>query len=537
MSRPIEALGGPVLGWDVKRATRRKLWWFLLFAYWAWLVIQAGTLFRVVLAASQPVPREQSSYLLIHRLMNAQRIAFLDGYLVTLLEVQLVVVLALVPALTAGSLGVEKERGTLFALFETQLTSRQIVLGKLFGRLALIVPMMLIALPALVFIAAMTDRGLTVLVLALTQEVILAAALGTVCLLFAIWIRRAADAIIACYLFLALVYLTHLGFTTSQPAMFWLDPIENLLNLLHGESLYVFLMHLAIWAFLGWMCLRLGWGRLRQVCVAQIDKKPPRRLWAFRPPVGNNPIRWRECYLIGLAPIPILRIVPRWLALLTIFLLSAAVAAYTANDIAPGFVAAVLNIDPIAASQGMALRHREIQDSVQRMGLIFVLLADLLVGVRCAMSVAEEKRRNTWDDLLLTAQSFREITTGKMWGILQATFPYVVAIALPVFFLAWLGGPRAVFTAAMWIILPSAIVYIAALLGIDMLRVPPDMDETRLDGAFWFEKHGGLAPPCRLGPMSLPSIVRSERLWKKWGQSLKATAPKRKGLPLFFRTL
>jgi hypothetical protein len=26
-------------------------------------------------------------------------------------------------------------------------------------------------------------------------------------------------------------------------------------------------------------------------------------------------------------------------------------------------------------------------------------------------------------------------------------------------------------------------------MGIDMLKVPPDMDETRQDGAFWFENH------------------------------------------------
>jgi hypothetical protein len=39
----------------------------------------------------------------------------------------------------------------------------------------------------------------------------------------------------------------------------------------------------------------------------------------------------------------------------------------------------------------------------------------------------------------------------------------------------------------MWIILPCAIVFVAALMGIDMLRVPPDMDETRQGGAFWFE--------------------------------------------------
>ena len=39
----------------------------------------------------------------------------------------------------------------------------------------------------------------------------------------------------------------------------------------------------------------------------------------------------------------------------------------------------------------------------------------------------------------------------------------------------------------MWIILPCAIVFVAALMGIDMLRVPPDMNEIRQDGAIWFE--------------------------------------------------
>jgi hypothetical protein len=108
--------------------------------------------------------------------------------------------------------------------------------------------------------------------------------------------------------------------------------------------------------------------------------------------------------------------------------------------------------------------------------------------------VAEEKRRNTWDDLLLTARSFREITNGKMWGVLEATVPYIIAYALPVFFLASVGGPGPLFAAVMWIILPCTVVFVAALMGIDMLRVPPEMDETRQGGAFWFEKHPAWLP-------------------------------------------
>ena len=63
--------------------------------------------------------------------------------------------------------------------------------------------------------------------------------------------------------------------------------------------------------------------------------------------------------------------------------------------------------------------------------------------------------------------------------MLQATIPYVVAYAVPVFALAAIGGAGALFVATLWIILPCAIVYGAAVMGIDMLRVLADMDETR----------------------------------------------------------
>ncbi len=105
--------------------------------------------------------------------------------------------------------------------------------------------------------------------------------------------------------------------------------------------------------------------------------------------------------------------------------------------------------------------------------------------------MAEEKRRNTWHDLLLTANSFREITTGKMWGILQATLPYVVAYALPVMLIAALAEPSALMLAGMWIVLPCVIVLSAALMGIDMLHVPLDMDERQRGGAFSFESQQG----------------------------------------------
>ena len=81
----------------------------------------------------------------------------------------------------------------------------------------------------------------------------------------------------------------------------------------------------------------------------------------------------------------------------------------------PGFfVAALFQFDLIHAFGMLRAQEDKIRAALPLLGLIFILLGEILIGVRCGTSVAEEKRRSTWDDLLLTAQSFREITKGKM---------------------------------------------------------------------------------------------------------------------------
>jgi ABC-type transport system involved in multi-copper enzyme maturation permease subunit len=122
----------------MKRATRPKLWRSLQIGYCAWLVVQAVAMFEAVLSAFLDLPNEPLSRLELYRTIRAQQIEFLNNYLNLLLQVQLVLVMAIIPAFTASSLGQEKERGTLFALFGTELTSRQILLGKLLGRRSVI---------------------------------------------------------------------------------------------------------------------------------------------------------------------------------------------------------------------------------------------------------------------------------------------------------------------------------------------------------------------------------------------------------------
>lgn len=481
-----------MLAWELAQGARQTWPRLLRHCYSAWLFVQCWALFVTFTSLSSSAEANRRLSLPELRALElSQRAEFLGGYLVLLLQQQLLLLALLIPALTAGSLGQEKERGTLFALFGTELTSWQIVLGKLLGRLALIAPLALTSLPPLVLVTVLTDLDLTRLLLALLQNAVLAFALGAACFLFAIWIRRAGDAILACYVLLSLGYLAARALFASLPVARWLDPASNLRNLFTGDSggqLPPFLLHLAAWAGVGVVCLLLAAARLRRACLEQGQKSPSRRLWAYRPPVGDNPILWRERHVIGLAPLPFLRVVPRWLAVLGVFTFSAAVTVLVAESVAPGVVPAVLNFDFARAYADLRLEAGNIGSVMPVLGLIFIFLAEMLVGVRCLTSVAEEKRRKTWDDLLLTAQSFQEITRSKMWGVLLATVPYVIAYAVPVFALAYVGGIWMFLAASFWLILPCAAVFIGALMGMEMLRVPRDMDETRKGGAFYFER-------------------------------------------------
>lgn len=494
MPWPTDALGGPVLAWGVRRTMRGYLLRGFQIAYCFWLLVQAVSYFGALRSASRNVDpwdpwmglRTGPS---LRREQEDQIQQFFHDYRETLLKFQLVLIIAITPALTASSLGHEKERGTLLAIFCTQLTSWQILVGTLLGRLFLLLPLILTTVPALVFIVTWTEQGLTPVLLALAQQVIVALALGAAGMLFGIWIRKATDAVLACYFCLGMAYLLIEGIAAVVPfATLLLLPWGNLDRLLSERPPLEFVAHLLVWVVLAYVCLRIGCSRLRPVCVEQQDKKPPRRIWAFRPAVGDNPIRWRECYVIGLAPMPIFQIVPRWLAVLCVFGIAMALNALIGCNFSSDFGQGFRNLDPGQVIAGVHPRVYDFNEAAAIMGLVYILLGSLILGIRCGTSVAEEKRRNTWDDLLLTAQSFREITNGKMWGILQATVPYIIAYALPVFVVAGITGKGAFVSALVWILLPTAIVFAAALMGIDMIQVPRHMDETREDGAFWFEK-------------------------------------------------
>jgi ABC-type transport system involved in multi-copper enzyme maturation permease subunit len=395
------------------------------------------------------------------------------AYIKFLLHQQLALIVFAVPLLTAGAVVYEKEKDTLQALFCTDLSATEIVLGKLLGRLAVFARASLAILPPLFCAAALVHLPVGRIFLALLQAALLAFALGASCLLLSLWARRASDAIIGSYAAIIVVYLlvqVALGAASVPIILNPLSILDQLLSTKEDLRLTPIVVHLFTWAAVGGTCFAFVASRLRPVSIGLMDARPARRLWALRPPVGNDPIRWRELHIIGLAPLPGLRRIPRWLGLLSVLVFSGIIAGDALTravrrdffDRLLAFEFATLRVSLQAPNLAI------LWYDIHLMGSVLLVLACLTVGVRCAGSILEEKRRKTWEDLILTPMTLEEIVRGKYRGIVQAAILPAALYALPMLALSSLGGPAGIRTAMAWLGATCVLIPLAGKFGINV---------------------------------------------------------------------
>src|SRR5262249_33425806 len=98
--------------------------------------------------------------------------------------------------------------------------------------------------------------------------------------------------------------------------------------------------------------------------------------------------------------------------------------------------------------------------------LVVMLLASLVVGVRCSGAVCGERERQTWEALLLTPLETRALIRGKVWGILGASYPYLLCYAIPAVPLSLLGGIGALAATLGWLGVTWLAMYFLGAAGI-----------------------------------------------------------------------
>ena len=451
---------GPVFNQEMLLGGRRNKLHVFRWIYAGWLVVQV-LWYALLFAASGDDRRHNFSYM-----PGAGPYIVGAKFSETFVMEQLLFLALVTPAFVAGAITDEKRRGTLQYLLCTDLDARHIILGKLFGRSAQVGLVLLTGLPIFALFAALGGvEPLTMLVIVVVYLAPLFA-IASATVLASVLCKQTRDAVLILYavaVFAVLLVWSVGGIFNYFNPLYVLEPVWT-----NSGSMETVLMlqrlvgSVVAWGSVGLICLGLAMWRMRPVYLRELEAPPPKqRMWMSveRIPVTEEPVLWRERHVEGLAPTPTLRRIPSWLTLTGIVLATTLssvlilVASMPAGKGVGALLQAALNRDVVQLAN--LWPNASIGFLVQ--SLVALLLATLVVGVRCSGAITGEREKRTWEALLLTPLSAKSMIHGKLWGIMGASYWYLVAYGAPAVALAVFGGAMALF----WTVLLLAVTFLA----------------------------------------------------------------------------
>ncbi|ODU01491.1 MAG: hypothetical protein ABS79_01535 [Planctomycetes bacterium SCN 63-9] len=348
-----------------------------------------------------------------------------------------VIALLVTPAILAGSLAGDKERGALTLLLTTRVNSWQIVTGRLGGKLFQVGMILLAGAPLVYLLAALADLPVLVMLSMAGLPIALAFGVGGISLAASSVFRRGRDALLIVYLFIFLGLPLSLMWAEnhSPEAEEWvslINPFQSMDSLIRWEDFVPALLTMLVWSCLGLLGLSVAAWRLRPACLgAQSgDVRSGRKRRRRRvPPVDERrPVLWKELYIERVSP---LGRAGRWLGLLAFVVLFGAGLGYTGL---------------IIYRLGWETRYDAVAAYTQWLGLMIsgsaVLvgyLIQLAIGLRAAVAISSERERGTWEGILTSPLEGREIVVGKLYGSLYS-LRWLIVAAIWAWTLAVIGG-------------------------------------------------------------------------------------------------
>jgi ABC-type transport system involved in multi-copper enzyme maturation permease subunit len=329
---------------------------------------------------------------------------------------QLVLVLLVAPAATAGSICLDKARGNLAHLFATDLSDAEIVLGKLAARLVPVLGCIFCTLPVMAIstlIGGIDPVGLTGAFIITTAVAVLGCA---VAMFLSVWASKSHEVMMgtclvwAAWLLLGPMWQAIDGVWLKYGVPGWISWID-LFDVALGsvappnqsiivEQLFfaggllavsTVLVGVTIWRMRHVAIRQMGRGEVRKVRRARSSVRP--RITLPGPTLDGNPVLWREWHRQRPS---------RWVRVVgTIYYavsgLFCALASYTLwNNGSSGEFCAL--IVAFSVSVGM-----------------------LLVAVRVPSALVEERVRGSLDILMSTPMTTRAIVEGKWWGAFRSS--------------------------------------------------------------------------------------------------------------------
>lgn len=343
-----------------------------------------------------------------------------EGLFRAIVGTQLTLVMLAAPAATAGAICIDRSRGTLAHLLVTDLTDREIVLGKLASRLMPVLTMVAATLPVMELLTLLGGIDPDALLGAFLVTIGVAVLGCCLALLFSIWMRRMHEALIATYVVWG----------------FWLlgRPMLNEINNATGWSLALppwqidpYLLAFApywrpgsispadFWAFLAGtlsisaVLVLVAVGTVRRAGLRDLERRGARRpagglgpsgilapgiLGRFGPSLDFNPVLWREWHRNR--PTRRVRLV--------------AVAFYG-----------------LSILFGLMAMNRGPSDELRAwINALHISVGLLFVGVIAATSLAEERARGSLDVLMTTPLETWRIVLGKWLGAFRLVPPLAI---------------------------------------------------------------------------------------------------------------
>ena len=393
--------------------------------------------------------------------LESRDLAALNQYFFwSIVTLQGVAVMVLVPALVGGALAEEKQRRGLEVLLTTALSSVEIVLGKLLARMCYLIVVLLLSVP--VFCLLSVNGGIDVGLVALSYAVTFTTGFLIAALAIAVSTLsdRPSKAVVTTY-FLASTWLI-------------LPFVPNPNNSLPGDWLFSSLIVRGLHIVLRWVCTinplcavqGMSWTVLSRDLVAGLagtmaaqvgismllilgsvmllrplsrrEGSPAsrfkvvsflmsRRSLLPRRGCGDRPILWKECHLARTTV----------LARLVIALAVAGIA------VPAGLETWRLSLNAFRelgvngyGTLGANVAHNELNTFLRETVVLLYLAMALAVAVRSAVSVTKEIEKETWISLIATPLGATTVVGGKILGAICSVrwlgWIYVAFVALGV---------------------------------------------------------------------------------------------------------
>ncbi len=413
---------GPVFNAELVTTSRRRRYYLTRLVYGLILLALVGSTYEQMRDISRSGSPSNASYLADTA----------SAIFTTFITTQIVAVLCLTPAMVAGTIAEETQRKTLHYLLASELTSLEIVGGKLAARMLHVVVLVAVGLPIISILSLFGGLDPQLIVVAFVGTLTTAFCLACLSIFVSAVSRRSRDAIVGVYLLEALLlvgpsiavaaagavsYRLREWVQWATSSIVRIDPFQ-LIDLTNPKpGLPSDLAWMAgFQVVLGLCFLGLAVWRLRPSSAGAERGSSPRSRYALprlfrRPEIGGDPMLWKEMHVTRLGLV--LRLFGLLAAVFTVVFLGDALIDHAR--------AAFAELAKYGYGDGVNQVHRardQLQEFIALTATAAYVIWTIGISTSVAAGLSSEREDDTWISLLGTTLSGDEIVRAKALGAL-----------------------------------------------------------------------------------------------------------------------